>query len=67
MDYDTDGFWKRDIFTPLLTTVNQNNSLQHNLVIKFILSLHNQINHLTESYCTDVNKDTYKNKIVDLS
>ena len=67
MDYNTDDFWKKEIFIPLLTTVNQNNPLQHNLVITFILSVHNQINHLTESYCTDVNKVTYKNKIVDLS
>ena len=33
----------------------------------FILNVHNQINHFTESYCTDFNKDTYKNKIIDLT
>ena len=67
MEYDTETFWKKEIYLPLLNTVSQNNPLQHNLIITFILSVHNQINHFTESYCTDSNKTIYKNKIIDLS
>ena len=67
MEYDTETFWKKEIYLPLLTTITQNNPLQHNLVMTFILSVHNQINHFTESYCTDPNKDVYKHKIIDLA
>ena len=67
MEYDTETFWKKEIYLPLLTTITQNNPLQHNLVMTFILSVHNQINHFTESYCTDCNKEIYKNKIIDLA
>ena len=67
MEYDTETFWKKEIYMPLLDTVSQNNPLQHNLIITFILSVHNQINHFTESYCTDSNKNIYKNKIIDLA
>ena len=67
MEYDTETFWKKEIYLPLLTTITQNNPLQHNLVMTFILSVHNQINHFTESYCTDCNKDKYKTKIIDLA
>ena len=67
MEYDTETFWKKEIYLPLLTTVSQNNPLQHNLIITFILSVHNQVNHYTESYCTDSNKTIYKNKIIELS
>ena len=67
MDYDTDIFWKKEIFSPLLTTVNQKNPLQHREVMTFILSVHNQINRYVESYCTDCNNSSYKNKIIDLS
>ena len=66
MEYDTDTFWRKEIYLPMLTTVTQNNPLEHNLVMTFMLSVHNQINHYTESFCTD-NKETYKNKIVDLA
>ena len=67
MEYDTETFWKKEIYLPLLKTINENNPLQHNLVMTFILSVHNQINHFTESYCTDCNKEKYKNKIIDLA
>ena len=67
MEYDTDTFWKKEIYLPMLTSITQNNPLQHNFVITFILSVHNQINHFTESYCTDSNKNNYKNKIIDLA
>ena len=66
MEFDTDTFWRKEIYLPLLTNVTQNNPLQHNLVMTFMLSVHNQIQHYTESYCTD-NRDTYKNKIIDLA
>ena len=67
MDYETDIFWKKEIYSPLLTTVNQKNPLQHREVMTFILSVHNQINRYVESYCTDSYNSSYKNKIVDLS
>ena len=67
MEYDTDLFFNKEIYLPMLTTVSQNNPLQHKNVMTFILSVHNKINHLTESYCTDSSKNTYKNKIIDLS
>ena len=67
MDYDTDIFWKKEIFLPLLKTVNQKNPLQHREVMTFILSVHNQINRYVESYCTDCYNSSYKNKIVDLA
>ena len=67
MDYETETFWKKQIYSPLFDIINQNNPLQHKAVITFILSVHNQINHLTESYCTDCNKDSYKNKIIDIT
>ena len=67
MEYDTETFWKKEIYLPLLKTVSQNNPLEHNLLITFILSVHNQVNHYTESYCTDSNKAIYKNKIIELS
>ena len=67
MEYDTETFLKKEIYLPMLTTVTQNNPLQHKFVMTFILNVHNQINHFTESYCTDFNKDTYKNKIIDLT
>ena len=67
MEYDTETFLKKEIYLPMLTTVTQNNPLQHKYVMTFILNVHNQINHYTESYCTDINKDTYKNKITDLT
>lgn len=67
MEYDTDSFWKKEIYEPILTNITQNNPLQHKLIITFILSVHNQINHYTESFCTDSNKDIYKRKIIDLA
>ena len=67
MEYDTETFLKKEIYLPMLTTVTQNNPLQHKYVMTFILNVHNQINHYTESYCTDFNKDTYKDKIKDLT
>ena len=67
MDYDTDLFWKKEIFSPLLKTVNQKNPLQHKEVLTFILSVHSQINRYTESYLTDGFNNSYKNKIIDLS
>ena len=67
MEYDTETFWKKEIYKPLLDTVSQNTPLQHNLIMTFILSVHNQINHFTESYCTDSNKNIYKTKIIDLA
>ena len=67
MDYDVETFWKKEIYSPMYTTINQNNPLQHKLVITFILSVHNQINRLTESYCTDCNKESYKNKIIEIT
>jgi hypothetical protein len=67
MDYETETFWKKKVYEPLLSVVSQNNPLQHNAVVTFILSIHNQINHLIESYCTDCYKDSYKNKIIELS
>ena len=60
-------FGKKKVYEPLLSVVSQNNPLQHNAVVTFILSIHNQINHLIESYCTDCYKDSYKNKIIELS
>jgi len=67
MDYDTDIYWKKEIFSPLLKTVNEKNPLQHKEVMTFILSVHNQINRYAESYCTDCYSSSYKNKIIDLS
>ena len=68
MEYDVENFYKKEIYLPMLTTVTQNNPLQHNLVITFILSVHNQINHFTESYCTDEKKkEVYKNRIIELA
>ena len=67
MDYETETFWKKNVYEPLLSVVSQNNPLQHSAVITFILSIHKQINHLIESYCTDCYKDSYKNKIIELS
>ena len=67
MEYDTETFLKKEIYLPMLTTVTQNNPLQHKYVMTFILNVHNQINHYTESYCTDFNKDIYKDKIKDLT
>jgi tetratricopeptide (TPR) repeat protein len=67
MDYETESFWKKNVYEPLLFVVSQNNPLQHSAVITFILSIHKQINHLIESYCTDCYKDPYKNKIIELS
>ena len=66
MDYDTDLFWKKEIFLPLLNIVNQKNPLQHREVMTFILSVHNQINRYVESFCTDCYNSSYKNKIIDL-
>ena len=67
MEYDTETFLKKEIYLPMLKTVNQNNPLQHKYVMTFIVNVHNQINHFTESYCTDFNKDTYKKRIVELT
>ena len=67
MDYETETFWKKNVYEPLLYVVSQNNPLQHSAVVAFILSIHKQINHLIESYCTDCYKDSYKNKIIELS
>jgi hypothetical protein len=67
MDYETETFWKKNVYEPLLSVVSQNNPLQHSAVVTFILSIHKQINHLIESYCTDFYKDSYKNKIIELS
>ena len=67
MTYDVDLFWKNNIFSPLLDTVSSNTPLQHKVVITFMLSVHNQINHLTESYCKEFNKKNYKDKIIKIS
>lgn len=67
MDNETKNFWKKEIYTPMLITINEKKPLQQNSIMTFILSVHNLINQYSESYCTDPNKDIYKNKIIDLT
>ena len=69
MDHETKNFWKNEIYIPMVNTINQNKSLQHNSVMTFILSVHNLINQYSESYCTEQNidKDKYKNNIIVLT
>jgi hypothetical protein len=69
MDHEINNFWKKEIYNPMINTITQNKSLQHNSIITFILSVHNLINQYSESYCTEqnVDKDKYKNNIIDLT
>ena len=69
MDHEMKNFWKKEVYIPMINTINQNKSLEHNSVITFILSVHNLINQYSESYCTEQNidKDKYKNNIIVLT
>lgn len=69
MDHEVKNFWKKEVYIPMINTINQNKSLEHNSVITFILSVHNLINQYSESYCTEQNidKDKYKNNIIVLT
>lgn len=67
MNYDVELFWRKKIFEPMLTTVSKNNPLDHNSIITFIMSVYNQINKDTESYCTGNDKKKIKEKIIDLA
>lgn len=67
MELEVDEFWKKNIYEPLDQIVTGSNPLEHKYVIPFILSVHNKINHLTELYCTEGNKQTYKKKIIELA
>ena len=72
MDHEMKNFWKNEIYIPMVNTINQNKSLQHNSVMTFILSVHNLINQYSEKYCIDQNienidKDKYKSNIIDLT
>ena len=69
MDHEMKNFWKKEVYIPMINTINQNKSLEHNSVITFVLSVHNLINQYSESYCTEQNidKDKYKNNIIVLT
>jgi len=70
MDYDLETFWTKEIYDPLISTVEKNNPLQQNLVMTFIFSVHNQVKKYSQSYCQaeeDMEKIKYKNNIVELA
>ena len=70
IDYDVETFWTKEIYTPLMTTVEKNNPLQQNMVMTFIFSVHYKIKQYCQSYCQaeeDMIKMKYKNSIVELA
>lgn len=70
MDYEVSTFWKKKIDNPLMETVKNNNPLQQNCVVTFVLSMHHKVKNYCQSYCQDENDNKrieYKNNIVELA
>lgn len=70
MDINIENFYKKEIYDPLLTSVEKNNPLLQDQVMTFLLSVHNNVKTYTRSYCqveNDMQKIAYKNKITELA